>query len=271
MDRLHKRQEQARYHQLVCLAERYKRCEDDAPSASLSEGDLTQFEYTVFSQNGEDGVICELLCRLGEGDRSFVEFGTQTGVESNCMFLAEVRGWSGLFMEGGDDYDVLAHRWRGCPRIRTRRTLVTPENINTLLDEEGASAEPTDFSIDIDGNDYYVWQALDRKPRIVIIEYNAALPLDPDERLVQPYSNSIRCTGTDFFGASLGALEDLGVKKGYTLTHTDITGVNAFFVRDDLVDSLPTGKLVPRRAANYQFSGHGHPADERGLESYIRH
>ena len=139
----------------MCLSERYRQFGTSTHSVA-QDGDLTQFEYTVFSQNGEDGVICELLHRIGEGDRSFVEFGTQTGVESNCVFLAEVLGWSGLFMEGGDDHDVLARRWRGCPRIRTRRAMVTPENINSLLDDEEVSAEPAILSIDIDGNDYHV-------------------------------------------------------------------------------------------------------------------
>ncbi len=234
-------------------------------------GDLTSFEYSVFSQNGEDGVICELLMRTGEGSRSFVEFGIETGVEGNCVFLAEVRGWSGLFMEGGEDDSVaLARRWRGRDSIQTRQAMVGPENINALLDEAEVPDEPTIVSIDIDGNDYYVWEALERKPRIVIVEYNSSLPLGRDERLVQPYADNAPWAGTEYFGASLGALEKLGSEKGYSLVHTDLIGVNAFFVRDDLTGPLPTGDLVPRRSVNFSFAGHGHKPDPRGLDSYVR-
>jgi hypothetical protein len=262
----------ARYDRLGRLAERYAKLDErgGSPGTPLA-GDLTRFEYSVFSQNGEDGVICELLTRTGEGSRSFVEFGIETGSEGNCVFLAEVRGWSGLFMEGdGDDAKALARRWRGRPSVETRRAMVEPESINALLDEAEVPAEPTIFSIDIDGNDYHVWQALERKPRIVIVEYNSALPLDREERLVQPYAKGAQWAGTDFFGASLGALEQLGSEKGYALVHTDLIGVNAFFVRDDLVGSLPTGDLVPRRSVNFSFAGHGHRPDSRGLDSYLR-
>jgi hypothetical protein len=233
-------------------------------------GDLTRFEYSVFSQNGEDGIICELLTRTGEGSRSFVEFGIETGVEGNCVFLAEVRGWTGLFMEGDkNDSEALSRRWRGRPLIQTRRAMVRPDNINALLDEAGIPQEPTIVSIDIDGNDYYVWQALERRPRIVIVEYNSALPLDRGEGLVQPYSDA-GWGGTEFFGASLGALEKVGAEKGYSLVHTDLIGVNAFFVREDLADALPTGDSVPRRSVNFSFAGDGHRADARDLDSYRR-
>lgn len=261
----------ARYDRLSQLAERYAKLDAQSPAgASPPVGDLTRFEYSVFSQNGEDGIICELLTRTGEGSRSFVEFGIETGVEGNCVFLADVRGWSGLFMEGDrGDSEALARRWRGRHSIQTRQAMVSPENINSLLDGAGVSPEPAIFSIDIDGNDYYVWQALERKPRIVIVEYNSALPLDREEGLVQPYMEG-GWGGTEFFGASLGALEKLGAEKGYSLVHTDLIGVNAFFVRDDLTASLPTGDLVPRRSVNFSFAGHGHRPDPRGLDSYRR-
>jgi hypothetical protein len=261
----------ARYDRLSRLADRYEELEPGSDTESSPPmGDLTCFEYSVFSQNGEDGIICELLTRTGEGSRSFVEFGIETGVEGNCVFLAEVRGWNGLFMEGSkDDFEALARRWRGRQSIQTRQAMVRPENINALLDEAAVPAEPTIVSIDIDGNDYYVWQALERKPRIVIVEYNSALPLRREERLVQPYADA-GWAGTEFFGASLGALEKLGSEKGYSLVHTDLIGVNAFFVRNDLASSLPTGDLVPRRSTNFSFAGHGHRSDPRGLDSYLR-
>ena len=224
----------------------------------------------MFSQNGEDGVICELLRRIGEGNRWFVEFGIETGIEGNCIFLAEVRGWNGLFMEGGNTYDALQRRWSGRDQIQTVRAIVGPDNINDLLDDAGVPDEPGIVSIDIDGNDYYVWQAMARRPRVLITEYNASLPLGSDEKLVQPRSDQIAVEGTDFFGASLGALEALGAEKGYSLVHTDLAGVNAFFVRNDLVDPFASGDAVPRRAANYFLMGRSHRPDPRGLDPYLR-
>jgi hypothetical protein len=95
----------------------------------------------------------------------------------------------------------------------------------------------------------------------VVIEYNADLPLD--SRLVQPLDLEHEWDGTDYYGASLGAYEELAERKGYTLVHTEAHGVNAFFVRDDLVAAtgLPTGAAVQRRRANYFGTGEGHPRD----------
>jgi hypothetical protein len=262
----------ARYDRFARLNLRYREVgEGPAEVTGMASQDLTPFEYSVFSQNGEDGVICELLRRIGEGNGWFVEFGIETGVEGNCVFLAEARGWSGLFMEGADSYDALAHRWSGRTAVSTVKAIVGPDNINDLLDAEEIPDEPTVISIDIDGNDYYVWRALERRPRLLIVEYNASLPLDSDERLVQPRADGVGLfEGTNFFGASLGALEALGAEKGYRLVHTDLAGVNAFFVRDDLLDSMPVGDAVPRRAANYFLMGRSHPPDPRGLSAYLR-
>ena len=93
-------------------------------------------------------------------------------------------------------------------------------------------------SIDVDGIDLGIWRALSiARPRLVVIEYNAAL--DPAAALVQPLEPPREWDGTDFFGASLGALRRVGREKGYRLVHTDVTGVNAFFVREDLAAPFP--------------------------------
>jgi hypothetical protein len=115
------------------------------------------------------------------------------------------------------------------------------------------------LSIDVDGNDYWIWRALMAySPRIVVIEYNAHWPADV--RWVQPYDPERTWQGTDNFGASLGALRSLGTEKGYRLVHTELTGTNAFFVRSDLAAVMPAPEVVPVRAPNYFLSGGGHPA-----------
>lgn len=217
----------------------------------VSPLDLTSFELKAFSQNGEDGVIQEVLRRIGPGSQSFAEFGIGTGVEGNCVFLAQVLGWRGVFLEGDrQSFERLATRCAHVATVSAVNAYVEPETIDGLLLESGVDPEPAVLSIDVDGNDYYLWEATESiRPRLLIIEYNAAL--DPQEVLVQPYSPT-GPDGTAFFGASLGALETLGHRKGYRLVHTELAGVNAFFVREDLAGDafLPLDE-VPRRPANY--------------------
>jgi hypothetical protein len=223
-------------------------------------GDLTLAEWCVFSQNGEDGVIRELLARLGVvGDGYFIEFGVEAGVECNCAMLAEL-GWRGLFIEGSERFAALAARWGGREGITLRRERVTPGNVNRLFDEAGAPDEPDVLSIDVDGADYWIWDAVTRRARVVVVEYNGSLPTDPRTRLAQPIGAG-PWDGTAYFGCSLGALEAAAARKGYRLVHTDLCGVNAFFVRADLLTWAPT---PARRAANYSFGGGGHPPDPHG-------
>lgn len=249
------------YLALSQLAERWAAHPITAPFAF---GDLTPTELRVFSQNGEDGVIEAILGRIGSPTRTFVEFGAERGLEGNCAFLAEVLGWSGLFIEADEvSFAVLATRYRDRDQIETRHAAVTPTNINYLLSESDLPDEIDVLSIDIDGHDYWVWQAIAAvRPRLVVIEYNAHFP--KTDRRVQPLDEAGPWLGTDYFGASLGALEYLADAKGYRLVHTDLAGVNAFFVRADLVGSLPHGECVPRRAANFFLEGMGHPADTTG-------
>ena len=243
----------------MALAELARRHEPPLAHGRLSTGSLTSRELRVFSQNGEDGIVAELIHRVGAGPRWFVEFGIEGGVEGNCVALAQVFGWSGLFLEADPaDFARLARRYSGNPRVHTHSALVTPDNVEALL---AAADVPTEFSIlsiDVDGNDYWIWEAIRRyRPRVVIIEYNSHLPFAA--RLVQPLDDRRVWQETDNYGASLAALESLGRTKGYRLVHTDLTGVNAFFVRADLGEDLPQRDEVPQRAPNFQLTGRGHP------------
>lgn len=250
--------DRATYFALAELVRGYERGEDAAQPSPREP--LTRYERRVFSQNGEDGVLAELLRRVGISNRWFVEFGIETGLEGNCVFLADVMGWSGLFMEpDGDAAWVLARKYAANPAIATTRALVTPETIESLLADAGVPNEIDVLSIDVDGNDYWIWQALESySPRVVVIEYNAQWPLDA--RWVQPYDPERVWEGTDNYGASLGALRSLGESKGYRFVHTELTGNNAFFVREDLDAVLPEVAVVPLRAPNHFLLGAGHPA-----------
>jgi hypothetical protein len=220
---------------------------------------LTPFELRVFSQNGEDGVIAEILHRLGAPSRYFVEFGA-TSSEANCTLLADVFGWHGLFIDASDkQFERLQRKYGAIAGVKTRKARITPENIEALFADAGVPPEPDVLSIDIDGQDYYVWEAIEAyRPRLVVIEYNAGL--DPARRLVQPRGDG-GWDGTAFYGASIGALESLATLKDYRLVHTELTGNNAFFVRADLRGEFPEHADVPRRASNYRLRGFAHDPD----------
>jgi len=241
-----------------------------AERAEVRKGTLTEFELSCFSQHGEDGVIAEILARTGSGGNFFVEFGIEDGREGNCVFLADVLGWSGLFLEADRaDYDGLAGKYAADEHVMTMNVAVTPENVEDLFATAGVPSEPDVLSIDVDGADYWIWDALNRyRPRLVVIEYNALLP--QGRQLVQPRDQEEAWLGTDYFGASLDALCALGQRKGYQIVHTELAGGNSFFVRNDLVaDRFPSSDQVPRRhRPNYFLTGYRHPADDR-RRSYV--
>jgi len=248
------------YEGLARLSERYRHvCSE--PSSEPRSGPLSAFELRAFSQNGEDGVIAEILARVGDGGRYFVEFGVESGVEGNCVYLADVMGWRGLFMECDERmFAELEAKYRANRSVLTHRATVTPENLEALLDANAVPSEPDVLSIDVDGADYWLWSSLERyRPRVLVIEYNSIL--DPARKLVQPPDAPTAWDGTDYYGASLGALRELGEHKGYRLVHTELCGVNAFFVREDLAEGRFPAHEGPalRGSPNYFQGGHGHP------------
>jgi hypothetical protein len=218
-------------------------------------GDLRAFEKRVYSQNGEDGILQEILNRVGTTNRFFVEFGVESGSECNCALLALEKGWGGLFLEVDDiQFARLAERYRDRPGVRCVRAAVTSANIESLFQANGVPPEFDVLSIDIDGNDYWVWAALTHwRPRVVVIEYNASHP--PPRKWVMKEDVNYRWNGTSYHGASLASLAALGRGKGYTLVATNSNGVNAFFVRDDLVS--PGLFLDPVEHYHYSPPGFG--------------
>lgn len=224
-----------------------------ADSSLYARADLTASEFRVFSQNGEDGVIVEIFNRIGVTNRYFVEFGIQDGSEGNAVLLADVFGWSGLFIEGDRELCERVRRKYSHGPVDVLGAVVTAENINELFSASGVPAEPDLLSIDIDGNDLYVWRALEcSRPRVVIIEYNSGILAEGP--VVQPYTPDKAWDGSGAFGSTLAALDVVASEKGYRLAHSDLSGVNAFYVRDDLWEALGV-ETAPRRAQNYGLTG----------------
>jgi hypothetical protein len=204
-------------------------------------GRLERHGYKVWSQNDEDGILAEIFRRIGAPTRSFVEFGVSDGRECNTLKLL-VEGWQGLWMESDPALCERMRRVFAAPlaegRLELKETSVSAENIDALLASSRVAAacagEPDLLSIDIDGMDYYMLKAIrSLRPRVLVIEYNGKFP--PPMDVVIPYDPAHRWDGTDYGGSSLQAIANLAARRGYRLVGTNITGVNAFFVREDLV------------------------------------
>jgi hypothetical protein len=196
---------------------------------------LLRYAFPVCSQNGEDGIISEIFRRIGTGDRTFAEVGVGDGTQNNTAFLLS-QGWTGFWIDGDSTFrETLAKAVGledGC--LKSTVSFVSKENVVEIFNALGVPEEFDLLSLDIDQNTYYVWEALTGfRPRAVVIEYNAAIPPDIEWRV--KYDSKRTWDGSHNFGASLKALEVLGRHLGYSLVGCEFCGVNAFFVRDDLV------------------------------------
>jgi hypothetical protein len=195
---------------------------------------LNHFEFQAYSQNGEDGILAEIFRRIGTRERFFVEVGVGNGLENNTVLLL-ARDWHGCWIEGSEScgkeiraqfQDVLKNE-----RLKFSNKYVSAENIQGLFQEIGIPVEFDVLSLDIDRNTYHLWKALKGfHPRVVIVEYNATFPADMEWTV--EYDAARVWNQTCYFGASLKAYERLGDEFGYSLVGCDLSGTNAFFVRN---------------------------------------
>lgn len=200
-------------------------------------------EFRAFSQWGEDGIINRLTAQLPNISHSFVEFGVEDYRESNTRLLLHLRNWRGLVIDGSDAHVANIRSqdiyWRY--DLKANSAFIDRSNINALIADAGFDGALGLLSIDIDGNDFWVWQAIDVvSPAIVVCEYNAVLG-DRYALTIPYYADFQRTTAHHsnlYFGASIRALISLAGDKGYTFVGTTSTGCNAFFVRDDLASAV---------------------------------
>jgi hypothetical protein len=208
---------------------------------------LRDAEMRFYSQSGEDGILQLLLAAVGAETRRTVEICAGDGVECNSANLIVNHGWTGLLVDGGEElvtrgrrfYESGAETWYWPPALR--QAWVTRDTVNQLVHDAGFAGDVDVLTIDLDGVDYWIWEALDSvRSRIVVTEYNAGW--GPDEARTVPYSDSFAWEmGSQYFGASLAAMISMGERKGYRFVGTNGYGFNAFFVREDLaIGVLPT-------------------------------
>jgi hypothetical protein len=200
---------------------------------------LHEAEFRVFSQWGEDGIIQFLIRHVSIDSRVFVEFGVQNYQESNTRFLLTNNNWSGLVIDGSAENIESIRRseiyWQHT--LQAEHAFITCDNINDIIGSRGIKDDIGILSVDIDGNDYWVWKAIDAvSPRIVIVEYNSRF--GPEREVTIPYDPAFlrgrAHPSMIYYGASLAALTRLGEEKGYSLVGCNSAGNNAFFVRKDV-------------------------------------
>lgn len=198
--------------------------------------------YRVFSQFEEDGKILFILSQIGMRNKTFVEIGADDGINSNCANLAFNFGYWGLFLDGNEAaikrgrkfYSRHPHPWMYTPKFTCAK--VTAENINQLVSDAGLSGEIDVLSIDIDGNDYWIWKALETvTPNVVIIETHVEFGM---RNIVVPYDPNYFFPGKHpvYHGASPIAMVNLARSKGYRLVGANDLGFNFIFVRNGLAE-----------------------------------
>jgi len=233
---------------------------------------LSDAEFQVFSQWGEDGIIQYLISKVPIENEIFVGFGVEDYTESNTRFLLQNNNWQGLVIDSSERNIEYIKRdpiyWRY--NLKAECAFITAENINELLLRSGISGDIGLLSIDIDGNDYWVWEATDCiSPSIVICEYNNLF--GAKRKITIPYDANFQRTKAHFsnlyVGASIAALSYLAEKKGYSLVGSNKAGCNAFFVRKDLLSVSGLKPLKPEEAfvsAQYRES-----RDKKGNLTYL--
>ncbi len=199
---------------------------------------LTACRFPYLSQNGEEGITLAVFRAAGLNGSRLVEIGCGSN-GGNSGFLVKECGWSAMLIDGSEDCIArIGARFAGC-KVTSVQSYVTTANVNDLLQQKGFGEDVDVLSIDIDGNDYWIWDALLVAPRLVIMEYNS---LFGPERAVtiqyQPDFNRFK-RDSAYYGASLAALEKLARHKGYRLITTEPAGVNAYFLRNDIGPEIP--------------------------------
>jgi hypothetical protein len=232
---------------------------------------LIEAEFQVFSQWGEDGIIQYIINQIDIPNKIFVEFGVENYLEANTRFLLINDNWSGLVIDGSKENIKFIHKdyiyWKY--DLTAIHSFITKDNINQLIQQNIDTVDIGLLSIDIDGNDYWIWNEINYiKPRIVVCEYNSVF--GNQKYVTTPYKKDFvrgNAHHSDlYFGASLPAFCQLAEYKGYDFIGTNSSGINAFFVRKDL--SGPFKKFTT--LDGYTASKHRESRDNTGKLSFVR-
>lgn len=207
----------------------------------MSHDKSFNYEFKVYSQSGEDGIIQWLINNIEIKNKFFIEFGVENYLESNTRFLLLNDYWKGLVIDGDINNIEFIKKdpisWR-C-HLKACHSFITKDNINELFESCSVPNDVGILSVDIDGNDYWVLNAIKNiNPAIVIVEYNSYF--GPTRKITIPYDPGFVRSSAHFskiyYGASISAFNSLLNLKGYKLVASNFSGNNIFFVREDLLN-----------------------------------
>lgn len=210
---------------------------------------LVNFGFKVYSQADEDGILEEIFKRIGFSQKKFIELGIQDGTECNTTYLLK-SGWSGLWVDMSTDENKLKIDFKNFLKqnLNFKKEIVTRTNVNEIIHSFFSEKDEIDLlSIDIGVNTYHVLNEIKINPRVIITEYNAKLR--DQVEWIATYDEKKQWQGDDNFGASLNSFTIMMEKKGYYLVCCNIIGVNAFFVRKDLINS----KFINDFSSSYHY------------------
>lgn len=233
--------------------------------------DPASWEFSAFSQNGEDGIIDYLLQNTPDRNRYFIEIGASDGLECNSAWLAIAKKFSGLMIEGNKkacEHAAVLYAQLNLG-VECIGAFLTKENVAGIL-ESALYRNPDVFSLDIDGNDYYIAEAIMKagfRPKIFVVEYNSAL--GPIDAVTIQYRDEFDFTTAHpsqlYYGVSVSGWRKFFARYGYSFVTVDSNGVNAFFVRSSQFDAEFLGRVrgYAFRENFYQFKKFKQPWEEQ--------
>ncbi len=233
---------------------------------------LSEVEFRIFSQFGDDGIIQWLINNLDLPHKTFIEFGVEDYRESNTRFLMINDNWTGFVMDGSQtNIDRLTNSdyfWRY--DLLAKAVFIDKDNINDLISSAQFPKDVGLLHIDLDGNDYWIWKEINViSPIIVILEYNSVFGIN--EAITIPYNKDFQRTKAHYsnlyFGASLKALHQLSKEKGYSLIGCNSAGNNAYFVRSDKLNDVVKEVSLED---GYVISKFRESRNEMGKLTYLR-
>jgi hypothetical protein len=218
---------------------------------------LSDYEFKIFSQWGEDGIIDFLIREVPINNKTFIEFGVEDFLESNCRFLLMNSDWNGFVIDASikniEKLKISNYYWKY--NLNALCAFIDKDNINELLKKSNFDKDLGILSIDIDGNDYHVLNNINYfNPRIIICEFNPVF--GTDQKITVPYDPKFYRTKKHYsnlyWGTSINALIFLLNKREYTLIGTGMLGCNAYFVKNSLLtDHL---KKIAKKPFHFNFN-----------------
>ena len=199
---------------------------------------LEKFGFSCTSPNDEDGILVEIFNRIGIKQKSFFEVGIENGLRNRTLYflLAGWHGaWGGIGIDNSKSIQEKFQFYISNDILKLSNFSVTPTNVNDIAADLDVQDNVDLFSVDMPGIDYFVFENIEFRPRVVVLQYNGLFP--PPHRICQAFDPDYVYDPATYTGASLQSLVDLTASRGYKLVATNLIGLSAFFVRDDLYSS----------------------------------